>query len=145
MSSWGLLITILLFFGGGWLYRIFVPNDPDVISLGILYLKIIAFVQIPQCLEGVAAGIFRGKGKTIPPSISSISSNILRVVLAYASVHFTDLGLSGIWYAISISAAIRGLWVLTWYLFSSRKEPKSDTTPEELATEIEPDAPSLNH
>jgi len=127
MICWGLLVALLLFFGGGALFRIFIPDEPDVIAMGVHYLQILAIVQIPQCLEGVAAGIFRGKGKTVPPSISSISSNIMRVVLAYVFVAFTDLGLTGIWLAVAISAAIRGIWIFIWYLIHSRGEPKTDT------------------
>jgi putative MATE family efflux protein len=126
MACWGLVVGLVLFFGGGVLFRIFVPNDPEVIELGIRFLRIFAVIQIPACLEGVAAGIFRGQGKTLPPSIASISSNILRVVLAYASVYFTDFGLSGIWVAVSISAGVRGIWIITWYLLYSREVPKGD-------------------
>ena len=130
MAGWGLFVTLLLFFGGGVLFRVFVPNEPEVIAMGIHYLRILAFIQIPACLEGVAAGIFRGQGKTVPPSIASIISNITRVLLAYTFVMFTDLGLSGIWIAVSISAALRGLWIFTWYIFYSRKNPKTDQPPE---------------
>jgi len=128
MSSWGLMVAILLYFGGGALYRIFIPNEPEVVAMGIHYLQILAFVQVPACLEGVAAGIFRGMGKTVPPSISSITSNIMRVVLAYGFVYFTDLGLTGIWIAVAISAAVRGIWIVLWYLIYSRKTPKTDET-----------------
>jgi len=126
MTFWGFLVAVLLFFGGRTLYGIFVPNEPAVIAMGVFYLQILAFVQIPACLEGVAAGIFRGMGKTVPPSVSSISSNILRVILAYLAVHFTDLGLTGIWLAVALSAALRGIWVLIWYLVHSRGLPKAD-------------------
>jgi len=126
MAFWGLFVALLLFFGGGALFRIFIPNDNEVVAMGVVFLRILAFVQIPACLEGVAAGIFRGQGKTIPPSIASITSNILRVVLAYASVMFTDLGLNGIWLAAAISSAIRGTWIFIWYMLYSRRLPKQD-------------------
>jgi len=126
MTCWGFLVALLLYFGGGALYGIFVPNDPNVIKMGIHYLQVLAFVQIPACLEGVAAGIFRGKGKTLPPSISSITSNILRVVFAYLFVSITDFGLTGIWIAVGASAAIRGIWIFIWYTIHARKQPKTD-------------------
>jgi len=128
MVTWGFLVSILLFFAGGSLFRIFVPNDPDVIDKGIQFLRILATIQIVACLEGVAAGIFRGQGKTLQPSIASISSNFLRVLLAYAVTFLTDWGLNGIWIAITVSAAIRGIWIFTWYLMYSRRTPKFDTT-----------------
>jgi len=126
MIGWGILIALVLFFGGGMLFRIFIPNEPGVVKMGIHYLQVLAFVQIPACLEGVAAGIFRRKRKTLPPSISSISSNIIRVLLGYAFVSFTDLGLTGIWIAVAASAAIRGIWIFVWYTLHARKEPKAD-------------------
>jgi len=126
MTVWGLLVSFLLFFFGGALFRIFVPNDPEVIEMGIHLLKIFAVIQIPACLEGVAAGIFRGLGKTMPPSIASISSNVLRVVLAYGFMYLTDLSLTGLWLAVAISAAVRGIWILAWYMLHSRKIPKHD-------------------
>jgi len=126
MACWGLFVALLLFFGGGALYRIFVPDEPEVIAMGVHYLQVLAVVQIPQCMEGVAAGIFRGKGITVPPSIASISSNVLRVVLAYSFINFTNLGLTGIWVAVAISAALRGIWIFIWYLLHSRGTPKND-------------------
>jgi Na+-driven multidrug efflux pump len=128
MTFWGLFVAVLLFFGGRTLYGIFVPNEPAVIAMGVFYLQILAFVQVPACFEGVAAGIFRGMGKTVPPSVASISSNILRVVLAYLAVHFTDLGLTGIWLAVALSAGLRGIWIFVWYLVHSRGLPKADET-----------------
>jgi len=126
MAVWGLIISFVLFFFGGALFGIFVPNDPEVIEMGVHFLRILAIIQIPACLEGVASGIFRGQGKTLPPSIASISSNILRVILAYGVVYFTDLSLTGIWIAVTISAGVRGIWIFLWYMFYSRKTPRLD-------------------
>ena len=105
--------------------------------MGIQYLQILALIQIPGCLEGVGAGIFRGQGKTMPPSIASITSNVLRVVFAYGFTYFTGLGLTGIWLALAISAAIRGTWIFIWYLLYSREMPKQDAE--------KPDAPNTSN
>jgi len=126
MACWGLFVGIVLYFGGGALYKVFVPNDPEVIEMGIHFLRILAVIQIPACLEGVAAGVFRGQGKTLPPSIASISSNVLRVAAAYGFTYFTGLGLTGIWYALAGSSAIRGIWIFIWYLLYSRETPRVD-------------------
>jgi len=138
MTFWGLFVAVLLYFCGGALFRIFMPNDNEVVAMGVFYLRILAFVQIPACLEGVAAGIFRGKGKTVPPSVASIVSNIMRVVLAYASVTYTGLGLTGIWLAVAISAAVRGTWIFIWYYLHSRGTPKTDR--ESTDSQAEPEA-----
>jgi putative MATE family efflux protein len=126
MAGWGVIVGLILYFGSGALYRIFIPDDPEVIEIGVQYMRILALIQIPGCLEGVAAGVFRGQGKTIPPSISSGTTNALRVVLAYILAHFTPLGLTGIWIAVSAGAGARGLWIFIWYVFYSRKTPKTD-------------------
>jgi Na+-driven multidrug efflux pump len=126
MTGWGATVSIILFFGGSFLLRIFLPHDPEIIEIGAHYLRILAIIQIPACLEGVAAGIFRGQGKTLPPSISSVSSNVLRVILAYAFTYFTDLGLSGLWIAVAASAGLRGICIYVWYVLYSQKLPKAD-------------------
>jgi len=126
MACWGLTVGFILFFGGRFLIGLFIPDSPEIVEIGVEYLRILALAQIPSCLEGVAAGVFRGQGKTVPPSISSATSNTLRVVLAFFFVHFTDLGLTGIWIALTIGAGARGVWIYIWYVFYSRKVPKAD-------------------
>jgi len=132
MAFWGLLVSLTLYFGGGALFAIFVPDDAEVIRIGSEYLRILAIIQIPACLEGVASGAFRGQGRTIPPSIASITSNALRAMLAYVLVRSTGLGLTGIWIAVSLGAGIRGPWVYMWYLLHSRKDPKADLTQSDI-------------
>ena len=126
MLSWGIITGFIFYSVGRILFTVFLPNDPEVVNIGAGYLRILAFCQIPGCLEGVASGSFKGRGKTLPPSIASASSNVLRAILAYILSNFTSLGLTGIWVAIAISAGIRGSWMFIWYFINSRKMPKDD-------------------
>ena len=126
MVCWGAVVSAVLFFGGRFLFTVFIPNNPAVADIGAEYMRILAIIEIPSCLEGVAAGVFRGQGKTIPSSISSGTSNAMRVVLAYILTRFTTLGLTGIWIALSAGAGVRGVWIYIWYLLHSRKTPKED-------------------
>ena len=105
---------------------VFIPNDPDVVEIGVGYMRTLALIQIAACLAGVAAGVFRGQGKTVPPSVSSVTSNSLRVALAYFLAHNTDLGLNGIWIALAAGAALRGSWIYIWYLIYSRRRSLKD-------------------
>ena len=114
MAGWGLMVSSILAFAGGFVFSLFLP-DPGLRDLGIRYMLILAVCQIPMNLEAVAGNAFRGLGKTIPPSVSNISSNIIRVPLAYV-LSLTSLGLYGIWIAISLSACIRGIWIWFWYI-----------------------------
>ena len=126
MAGWGLAIGVLLFFGGRALIGIFIRHDPEIVEIGVEYLRILALIQVPACLEGVAAGVFRGQGKTVPPSIASVVSNALRVAFAHVLTNFTGLGLTGIWIAIAAGAGVRGVWIYIWYLLYSRRIPKID-------------------
>jgi len=121
---WGVITTCILFFGGRFLFSIFLA-DNELMDIGETYLKILAMAQIPQCIEAISAGAFRGTGKTIPPSITSITCNTLRVPLSYA-LSKTSLGLNGVWLGFTIGAAARGLSVLVWYLLYAKKLPKTD-------------------
>lgn len=125
MFAYGAAVTALIFFGGGFLFSIFMP-DPAVIEMGRTYLRILAICQIPQCFENVASATFKGIGRTLPPSVVSVTSNAIRVVLAYF-LGQTALGLYGIWLAMALTAAMRGVWGFIWYLLAARHLPREDT------------------
>lgn len=59
MAAMGL---VFFFFPYG-LLRAF-TNDPEVINYGILYMKIVAFAQVPLAITMVVAGSLRGAGDT---------------------------------------------------------------------------------
>ncbi|MCL1924955.1 MAG: MATE family efflux transporter [Defluviitaleaceae bacterium] len=118
MFIYGLFVSIISIIFARPLMSIFL-HETNEIALGVSYMRILAFMQLVACLEGVAAGAFRGKGNTIAPSITSVTMNALRVLIAYfLSLH---LGLYGIWWGVVIGANIRGLWVVTWYYISEKK------------------------
>ncbi len=120
VSSWGVVVTVILVALGGALFHFFLP-DPELVEMGRSFLRILAVCQIPGCFEAVSAGAFRGLGKTLPPSITSITSNALRVPLAYALAR--SMGLNGIWLAITLGATLRGVWVLVWFLREMKRRP----------------------
>ncbi|MEA4897375.1 MAG: MATE family efflux transporter [Christensenellaceae bacterium] len=119
MVAWGLIVTALLYFFGRALFSLFSP-DAQVLTLGESYLKLLAIAQLPMCLEAGYAGAFRGVGKTLPPSLSSIVSNVLRVPLVYALVD-AGLGLWGIWLGVVITSTLRSLAVTVWYAADARR------------------------
>ena len=119
MTGWGGFVTVLLVFAGGFFYRLF-SDDPTVISIGVTYLQIAAFVQIAGCLEAVSAGAFRGLGKTIPPSIVTITFNTLRVFIAFA-LSQTSLGLYGIFIGEATGILLRGIAMTVWCMIHQKK------------------------
>jgi len=124
MIVWGIAVTLLLFFLGVPLYGIFL-REPAILLMGGEYMKILAFCQITMCIEGIGASIFRGIGETIKPSIVSITSNALRVPLAYF-LSLTALGLNGIWIGLTVGAALRGIWMFVWLVARKRGLPATD-------------------
>ncbi len=121
--SWGTFVTVLLFFAGGFLFSIFMP-DPQLVEMGAYYLRVLALCQVFGSLEAACAGAFRGIGKTLPPSIASIGSNIFRVFLTYFLAK--QFGLNGIWWGISLGACIRGLITFIWFQVTLKKQPRHD-------------------
>lgn len=121
MALWGLAVTALLVFAGGALFQVFLPQ-PELLGMGVNYLRIMAVGQIAMCLEGVAAGAFRGSGQTTQPAAASIASNVLRVVLAYA-LSLTQLGMEGIFWGVTLSTILRGVWICLWYARVRRRLP----------------------
>ncbi len=131
LIPWGLALTVLFMLAGGPLTGIFVPEQ-RVIDLGRDYLWYLSFCQVFFCLESVGAGALRGMGRTLPPSISSIVMNGLRIPTVYL-LSQTSLGLDGIWLGVSLTAALRGMLVFSWFLHDAGKRPHHDTTSRRLS------------
>lgn len=121
VSVWGAMVTVILVFAGGELFAFFLP-DPILTEMGRTFLRILSFCQILGCLEAASSGSFRGLGKTLPPSIVSITCNALRVPLAWA-LSLTPLGLNGIWIGMMLGAAMRGALLTPWFLRTLKKLP----------------------
>lgn len=110
---WEAFVTFILMYFGRFLFALFLSEPKEVVDLGAKYLLILGACQIFAAFEGTCGGTFRGIGKTLPPSVTSIASNLLRPFLCYALGQM--MGLTGIWLGISITAALRGLTVFIWY------------------------------
>jgi len=124
LVCWGIIVTGVLALGSSVILNIFLPEfaaDPEMSRLFGTYMYILAASQIFANLEYVGTNAFRGKGKTLPPSIISISSNIIRVGLAVV-LSRTALGLLGVWIAVSSTAGLRGFAVCAWYFMTQRRD-----------------------
>ncbi len=124
MLVYGLFVSLLLFFGGRALISLFLREEP-IRDIGGTYLRVLATCEWIACTEATTGGTFRGIGKTVPPAVCSILSNIARVPLAYA-LAATVLGLNGIWWAIACTCMVRGLAMLVWYLVQAKQLPRVD-------------------
>lgn len=121
---WEVLVTLLLLLGGRFLFSLFLREPPMILGMGATYLRILAGSQIFMALEEACAGTFRGLGKTLPPSLSSITANLLRPLLCW---WFTQqMGLNGLWMGITVSGALRGVFMIIWYTLYERRIPRLD-------------------
>ena len=88
-------------------------RDPEVITDGVLYLRVIAFAQIGQSFELILEGALAGAGYTFWPQVASTTLTALRIPLA--AWWSRPIGLLGIWLALSVTAISRGVaMILFW-------------------------------
>lgn len=117
-SVMGLFAMLMLYFFSGQLMGLFIKGDAYALSAGMQYLKISALVQVFSSWEASSQGGFNGIGRTKLPSVVGILCNLLRIPLSYFLKGF--FGLNGIWIAIAISAALRG--IMLRFLFRFEKQ-----------------------
>ena len=135
MIAWGIVATVIPLIFGRQLFWIFL-QDEAVIEEGIRFLRILSVAQVLICLEFWAVGVFRGLGKTIPPSIATITGNTLRIPLSWF-LSQTALGVTGLWWGLAIGACIRGGILVVWYRLYARKLPKSTNLQGEQVIDID--------
>ncbi len=92
-----------------WLMGVF-TQDPEVITAGSSYLRIVAIAQFFMAFELVLMMAMEGAGYTIPAMVSSIGLTLLRLPLAFLLAG--RIGLTGVWWSISATAIARGVAVL---------------------------------
>ena len=106
MIGWGLFVTCVLYFGAEPLFRLFI-HEEAIIPEGVNYLRIISFGEFPMCLELMTVGALSGLGRTGTCSIVSMTLTGARIPIALF-LSATALGLSGIWWAFTVSSIAKG-------------------------------------
>ncbi|MDD5822961.1 MAG: MATE family efflux transporter [Firmicutes bacterium] len=115
---------LLFFFFAEPLMGIFF-RDEYAIAEGANYLHIMIYSQVFICLEAVGSGCYNGIGRTVIPSTASIVFNLIRIPLAFALIKVIP-GVSGVWWAITISGILKGASVAGLFAFRIRKESKQN-------------------
>ena len=98
-------MALVFFFSPHLLIALF-TNDPEVIEKGSVFLRLVAFAQIPLALSFVYAGSLRGTGDTHYVFLVTLFSMWgIRVLLSYIAAEPLHLSLYMVW----------GVFLLDWY------------------------------
>ena len=88
-----------------WLMLLF-TSEPEVIAKGSVFLRLVAFAQLPLALSFVYAGSLRGTGDTLYVFLVTLATMWgIRVCLAWAASDLLHLSLYAVW----------GVFVVDWY------------------------------
>ena len=107
MTIWGLLVTAVFVFLPVQLSSIFF-HEENVIPIMVDYFIIVGLSETFMCVELMAIGAISGLGNTKICSTISVIFTGLRIPLAMILSN-TDLGLNGIWWALTITSMAKGL------------------------------------
>ena len=117
----GLVAGGLFFVLNREIFGLFV-TEPEAVVAGGDYLKILALSQVFMVTESVTAGAFNGTGRTVPPALTGILLTGARIPLAYWLTTFPALGLTGIWWSITLSSILKGTVLPAWFLWFQRRK-----------------------
>lgn len=118
---WGIFTSSVLIFLPEYIFKVFI-TEPDVIPLGVNYLRILGYSQFFMCMEILTANAFAAYGKTTIPSTVSIIFTGMRIP-ASILLGKTALGLNGVWWSISLSSVLKGIILVSLFaLFMKKSE-----------------------
>ena len=118
VGIWGLLISFVFICFPQAIADIFF-HEPKAVATAVGYLVIIGFSEAFMCVELTTVGALSGRGRTRLCSIISIAFTSARIPLAIILGGL--IGLSGIWWALSITSIIKGIIFTCTFLWITRK------------------------
>lgn len=118
MGVLGLISSLAFMLFGEEIFSLFVPEKEAYIAGGD-YLFILGISQLFMMLELTTQGMFNGLGRTSPPAIISIVFNSIRI--PFAIFLGSKIGVTGVWWAITITSVFKGSILFIWYLILKRR------------------------
>ena len=118
VGIWGLLISFVFICFPQAIADIFF-HEPKAVATAVGYLVIIGFSEAFMCVELTTVGALSGLGRTRLCSTISIAFTSARIPLAIILGGL--IGLSGIWWALSITSIIKGIIFTCTFLWITRK------------------------
>ena len=118
VGIWGLLISFVFICFPQAIADIFF-HEPKAVATAVGYLVIIGFSEAFMCVELTTVGALSGLGMTRLCSIISITFTSARIPLAIILGGL--IGLSGIWWALSVTSIIKGIIFTCTFLWITKK------------------------
>ena len=118
VGIWGLLISLVFICFPQAIADIFF-HEPKAVATAVGYLVIIGFSEAFMCVELTTVGALSGLGRTRLCSIISITFTSARIPLAIILGGL--IGLSGIWWALSVTSIVKGIIFTCTFLWITRK------------------------
>lgn len=113
VAAYSSLIGLGFFVFSEALAGVFSP-EASIVNAAAVYLAILAISQPFMAVEIVLEGSFSGAGNTLPPMAVQFPLTLLRYPVAYFLAFHTDLGVAGVWWAISGSSVLK-CGLLAWW------------------------------
>jgi putative MATE family efflux protein len=89
-------------------------RDPEVMRLGVPYIRILALCLIVNGMEIVTAEAVMGSGHTRALSWIFTSFSLVRIPLAFVAPRWGGSGVLGIAWVITLTCMVRGLIIVAW-------------------------------
>jgi putative MATE family efflux protein len=124
------VIGIIFFIFAAPMIAIFIPNDPNVISSGALFLKVSALTFGLLGIQMALIGSLRGAGRTGQAMLIALSSMVVQIVAAFALAFYTPLQDLGIWIAFPISTVFALIIAVLMYRSGRWRESKLGIRPD---------------
>ena len=118
VTVFGILATALLVLGAAPIFSIFI-HEPDVIAGGANYLRIVGLSQLFMGYELATSGAFNGLGQTRLPAAVGLILTVARIPMCYLLMPV--LGISGVWWAISLSSIMKGILLNILFIYRLKK------------------------
>ena len=131
LGSWGLFVTAMFLLFPEQISGIFF-HEAEAIRVSAGYLRIVGLCEAFMCIESMTVGALSGLGKTRLCSAVSIILTGARIPYAWILCR-TSLGLTGIWWALSISSISKGIVFFSVMRMMLAKDDKAFFPPEKDA------------
>ena len=107
MAAAGMLaVAIVISLAAALLMRVF-TSDPEVISVGVQYLRIVAITTVASGVTFVTSSMFQALGNTMPSLATSSLRMLASVIPAIILARMAGFQLSWIWYTSAVAVVIQ--------------------------------------